>query len=69
MPVILFIIDNSASMNQSTYLGTSFLDLAKGAIENFIKVEFNFGIILFLLFLLMFLIRKDSKQGPNKFPK
>ena len=44
MPVILFIIDNSASMNQSTYLGTSYLDLAKGAIENFIKVEFNFKI-------------------------
>lgn len=40
MPVILFIIDNSASMNQITYLGTSYLDLAKSAIENFLKVKF-----------------------------
>ena len=39
MPVILFIIDNSASMNQLTYLGTSYLDLAKSAIENFLKVS------------------------------
>ena len=40
MPVIVFIIDNSASMNQTTYLGTSYLDLAKSAIENFLKVSF-----------------------------
>ena len=40
MPVIVFIIDNSASMNQTTYLGTSYLDLAKSAIENFLKVYF-----------------------------
>ncbi|CAF0781944.1 unnamed protein product [Brachionus calyciflorus] len=39
MPVIMFVIDNSASMNQTTYLGTTYLDLAKGAIENFIKVR------------------------------
>ena len=38
MPVIVFVVDNSASMNQVTYLGTSYLDLAKGAIENFLKV-------------------------------
>lgn len=67
MPVILFIIDNSASMNQSTYLGTSYLDLAKGAIENFIKVELYFKKDFDSSFLLIFLIRKDSKQGSNKF--
>lgn len=39
MPVIMFIVDNSASMNQLTYLGTSYLDLAKSAIENFLKVN------------------------------
>ena len=39
MPVVLFIIDNSASMNQVTYLGTSYLDLAKSAVENFLKVN------------------------------
>lgn len=39
MPVIVFIIDNSASMNQVTYLGTTYLDLAKGAVENFIKIR------------------------------
>ena len=42
MPVILFIIDNSASMNQITYMGTSYLDLAKSAIENFLKVSLFF---------------------------
>ncbi len=42
MPVIVFIIDNSASMNQTTYLGTSYLDLAKSAIENFLKVSLFF---------------------------
>jgi Mg-chelatase subunit ChlD len=39
MPVIVFVVDNSASMNQVTYLGTSYLDLAKGAIENFLKIR------------------------------
>ena len=39
MPVIVFIIDNSASMNQTTYLGTSYLDMAKSAVENFLKVS------------------------------
>lgn len=39
MPVIVFIIDNSASMNQKTYLGTSYLDVAKSAIENFLKIR------------------------------
>ena len=43
MPVILFIIDNSASMNQITYMGTSYLDLAKSAIENFLKVSHFFS--------------------------
>ncbi|XP_064638509.1 integrator complex subunit 6-like [Lineus longissimus] len=37
MTIILFLIDTSASMNQRTYLGTSFLDVAKGAVELFMK--------------------------------
>ena len=43
MPVIVFIIDNSASMNQMTYMGTSYLDTAKGAVENFLKVFIFFS--------------------------
>ena len=40
MTIIIFLVDTSASMNQRTYLGTSLLDVAKGAIENFMKVSF-----------------------------
>lgn len=39
MPVLVFLLDTSASMNQRTYLGTSALDLAKGAVETFLKVR------------------------------
>lgn len=39
MPIILFLIDTSASMNQRTYLGTSYLDIAKGAVEIFMKLR------------------------------
>ncbi|XP_062862367.1 integrator complex subunit 6 [Trichomycterus rosablanca] len=39
MPVILFLIDTSASMNQRSYLGTTYLDLAKGAVEIFLKLR------------------------------
>lgn len=38
MPILLFLIDTSASMNQRAYLGTSYLDIAKGAVELFMKV-------------------------------
>lgn len=38
MPILLFLIDTSASMNQRTDLGTSYLDIAKGAVELFLKV-------------------------------
>nr|DBA20914.1 TPA: hypothetical protein GDO54_017649 [Pyxicephalus adspersus] len=38
MPILLFLIDTSASMNQRTYLGTTYLDIAKGAVEIFMKV-------------------------------
>ncbi|RLW02436.1 hypothetical protein DV515_00007158 [Chloebia gouldiae] len=37
MPILLFLIDTSASMNQRAYLGTSYLDIAKGAVEIFMK--------------------------------
>ncbi|XP_063719725.1 integrator complex subunit 6-A-like [Symsagittifera roscoffensis] len=39
MPNILFLIDTSGSMNQRTYYGTTFLDIAKVAIENFLKIR------------------------------
>ncbi|XP_055500080.1 integrator complex subunit 6 isoform X1 [Leucoraja erinacea] len=39
MPVLLFLIDTSASMSQRTYLGTTYLDIAKGAVELFMKMR------------------------------
>ncbi|XP_052461956.1 integrator complex subunit 6 isoform X2 [Carassius gibelio] len=39
MPVLLFLIDTSASMNQRSHLGTSYLDIAKGAVETFLKLR------------------------------
>uniref|UniRef100_H3BYE9 Integrator complex subunit 6 like n=1 Tax=Tetraodon nigroviridis TaxID=99883 RepID=H3BYE9_TETNG len=39
MPILLFLLDTSASMNQRTYLGTTFLDVAKGAVEIFMKLR------------------------------
>ncbi|XP_071951141.1 integrator complex subunit 6-A-like [Antedon mediterranea] len=39
MPVLVFLIDTSASMNQRTHLGTTMLDIAKGAVETFMKVR------------------------------
>ena len=41
MQTVLFLIDNSASMNQKCYLGTTLLDVAKGAVETFIKQRAN----------------------------
>lgn len=40
MTIILFLIDTSSSMNQRTYLGArpTLLDVAKDAVERFIKV-------------------------------
>jgi len=39
MVLLAFLIDTSASMNQRTCLGTTYLDLAKGAVESFLKVS------------------------------
>ncbi|XP_054712278.1 integrator complex subunit 6-like [Uloborus diversus] len=41
MTIILFLIDTSASMNQRTYLGArpTLLDVAKDAVERFIKIR------------------------------
>ncbi|KAJ0002575.1 hypothetical protein NQD34_007724 [Periophthalmus magnuspinnatus] len=39
MPILLFLLDTSASMNQRTYLGTTYLDIAKGAVEVFMKLR------------------------------
>ena len=36
-PIIVFVIDNSASMNQQCYLEQSLLNVAKSSIETFIK--------------------------------
>ena len=38
MGILLFLIDTSASMALKTYLGTSYLDVAKAAVETFMKV-------------------------------
>lgn len=38
MTIIVFLVDTSASMNQRTYMGTTMLDVAKGAVETFMKV-------------------------------
>uniref|UniRef100_H2ZH21 VWFA domain-containing protein n=1 Tax=Ciona savignyi TaxID=51511 RepID=H2ZH21_CIOSA len=43
MQTVVFVIDNSASMNQTCYLGKSLLDVAKGAVESFIKQRGNRG--------------------------
>ncbi|XP_063284887.1 integrator complex subunit 6 isoform X1 [Pelobates fuscus] len=39
MPILLFLLDTSASMNQRTHLGTTYLDIAKGAVETFMKLR------------------------------
>ncbi|XP_077589675.1 integrator complex subunit 6 isoform X2 [Stigmatopora nigra] len=39
MPILVFLLDTSASMNQRTYLGTTYLDIAKGAVEIFMKLR------------------------------
>lgn len=41
MPILVFLLDTSASMNQRTYLGTTYLDVAKGAVEIFMKVKMD----------------------------
>lgn len=43
MPVLCFVLDTSASMNRRTAQGQRVIDLAKTAIDNFLKkVEINF---------------------------
>ncbi|CAK5089519.1 unnamed protein product [Meloidogyne enterolobii] len=37
MTIIIFLVDTSASMLQRTYLGTTYLDYARLAIEQFLK--------------------------------
>ncbi|XP_065645085.1 integrator complex subunit 6 isoform X2 [Hydra vulgaris] len=39
MVILVFLVDTSASMNQKTCLGTTYLDLAKGAVESFLKIR------------------------------
>ncbi|KAK6195809.1 hypothetical protein SNE40_001162 [Patella caerulea] len=39
MTIILFLVDTSASMNQRTYLGTACIDVAKAAVETFMKIR------------------------------
>ena len=66
MPILVFLLDTSASMNQRTYLGTTYLDVAKGAVEVFMKVKNDFTPIFFpstvhLLLSLGFLGKDRSK--------
>ncbi|EDV21912.1 uncharacterized protein TRIADDRAFT_59612 [Trichoplax adhaerens] len=37
--ILIFVLDTSASMNQQSYLGTSYLDITKGAVEYFLKLR------------------------------
>ncbi|XP_074133450.1 integrator complex subunit 6-like [Sminthopsis crassicaudata] len=39
MPIILFLLDTSASMNQRTEMGTTYLDIAKNSVEVFLKLR------------------------------
>lgn len=39
MTIILFLVDTSASMNQRTYLGTTFIDVAKASVDTFMKIR------------------------------
>lgn len=39
MVIVVFLVDTSGSMNQRTSIGTTLLDVAKNAVENFIKVQ------------------------------
>lgn len=39
MVLLVFLVDTSASMNQKTCLGTTYLDMAKGAVESFLKIR------------------------------
>ncbi|XP_046568892.1 integrator complex subunit 6-like [Haliotis rubra] len=39
MTIILFLLDTSASMNQRTYMGTALIDVAKAAVETFMKIR------------------------------
>lgn len=47
MTIILFLVDTSASMNQRTYLGTTLIDVAKAAVETFMKVTDVENVIFF----------------------
>ena len=40
MVIVLFLIDTSASMNQRTNLGTTYLDIAKSSLDAFSKVTY-----------------------------
>lgn len=57
MVLLVFLVDTSASMNQRTYLGTSYLDLAKGAVESFLKVRIHMS---------TFLLNTDSYKNHDK---
>jgi hypothetical protein len=50
MPVVIFLLDNSASMNQMTHVGTTLFDIGKGAIEQFLKVCTDFFFFFYAIF-------------------
>ena len=41
MVIVLFLIDTTPSMYQRTYLGPSFLDVAKTSVDTFSKVKWR----------------------------
>lgn len=57
MTIIVFLVDTSASMNQRTYIGTTILDTAKGAVETFMKVNLIISSVKLNVLLLTFVMR------------
>lgn len=65
MPILVFLLDTSASMNQRTYLGTTYLDVAKGAVEVFMKVKNDFTPTFFSKYAPLESLEFPSKIGRN----
>lgn len=50
MTIIVFLVDNSASMAQKTSTGITYLDFARQIVDNFVKVRRKMGVVHFLEF-------------------
>jgi hypothetical protein len=64
--LIVFLVDTSASMNQRTHAGLSYLDVAKHAVENFIKVRLccphEFTLLFFVVSIAVFFEPKHEAE-------